>query len=409
VPVVCSRGDWASLLGGSPGSALRQMPGRHPTAYPRAVNRALRRAAGNPRLVDATIAFGLAIVGAIEVLIVPEIAPKPVALVCEIGAGLALLPRRRFPMATLLVVGLFNTISALAGVPINAPFVPFAALLISICTLATLATTERAVIGYLAVLGLFVVMVVSQDQGVGNFLFGFTFVTPIWLGGRALRARTMRAEDAERAEGERAREAVEEERRRIARELHDVISHSLAVLVLQAGAAEQVLDRDPSRARELLEAIRTTGQEAVGEMRIMLGLIRGDAPAPLGPQPRLGDLDALIERMEAAGLAVRLSVEGTRRDLSAALELSAYRIVQEGLTNALRHAGEATARVVLRYEERSLEVVVSDDGRGRMGPTGARSGLVGLAERVSLLGGRFDAGPRPEGGWTLRAVLPATR
>jgi signal transduction histidine kinase len=242
-------------------------------------------------------------------------------------------------------------------------------------------------------------------------LLGLVFLAG--LAGRSLQARAsaveQRAAALDREEEERAAAAAAEERRRIARELHDIVSHSLGVLVLQAGAAEQVLERDPDRAREVLRSIRATGQEAIGEMGTLLGLIRGEAVAAREPQPSLADLEGLIARTREAGLAVELEVEGDRRALPAALELSAFRIVQEGLTNALKHARTAQARVILRYGERELEVEVRDDGTGSANGRGSRRGLAGIGERVAVFGGRLEAGPRPDGGWTLRAAFPLSR
>jgi signal transduction histidine kinase len=221
-----------------------------------------------------------------------------------------------------------------------------------------------------------------------------------------------RAELLEREQDARAGAAIEAERRRIARELHDVISHSLGVLVLQAGAAEQVLERDPERAREVLRSIRSTGHEAIGEMDTLLGLIRGEAESSREPQPTLADLDRLVAKMREAGLDVGLEIEGERRALPAALELSAFRTVQEGLTNTLKHAGSAHARVTLRYGDEELEVEVVDDGSGggvNGNGNGGHRGLVGIGERVAVFGGRLDAGPGPDGGWTLRAEFPLSR
>jgi len=205
--------------------------------------------------------------------------------------------------------------------------------------------------------------------------------------------------------------AADDERRRIARELHDIISHSLGVLVLQAGAAEQVLERNPERAREVLRSIRATGQEAIGEMGTLLGVIRGEAVASREPQPSLADVDKLVTKMGEAGLEVGMEIQGERRALSPALELSAYRIVQEGLTNALKHAGSAHARVVLRYGADELEIEVANDGsaNGNGGGRGSRRGLAGISERVAVFGGHLDAGPRPDGGWALRAGFPLER
>jgi len=226
-------------------------------------------------------------------------------------------------------------------------------------------------------------------------------------------AQRTRISTLERNQELLAAAAADEERRRIARELHDIISHSLGVLVLQAGAAEQVLERDPERAREVLRSIRATGQEAIGEMGTLLGVIRGEVVASREPQPSLADVGRLVTKMGEAGLDVGMEIEGERRRLSPALELSAYRIVQEGLTNALKHAGGAHARVVLRYSDEELEIEVADDGgAGRNGNgngNGSRRGLAGIGERVAVFGGRLDAGPRADGGWSLRAGFPLDR
>lgn len=239
-------------------------------------------------------------------------------------------------------------------------------------------------------------------------LVGLTFLAG--LAGRGLKARAQdldhRAEALDDEEEERAAAAAARERQRIARELHDIISHSLGVVVLQAGAAEQVLERDPERAREVLASIRATGQEAIGEMSTLLGLIRADNDTSREPQPSLADLDRLIAKMNESGLAVELKTEGERPPLSSALELSAFRIVQEGLTNALKHAGGAHVQVTLRFREGDFEIEVVDDGPGAGNGHGGRHGLAGMRERVAVFGGTFESGPRVDGGWRLRAAFP---
>jgi signal transduction histidine kinase len=231
--------------------------------------------------------------------------------------------------------------------------------------------------------------------------------------GRAIRARTTalekRAEALDREEARRAAEAAAEERRRIARELHDIVSHSLGVVVLQAGAAQRVLDRDPERAREVLESIRATGQEAIGQMATLLGLLDAGPRASREPQPSLADLDGLVTRMRDAGLSVDLTVEGEPCLLPAALELSAFRVVQEGLTNALKHAGPAHVQAQVRYDDDELHVDVADDGSAADKGAGARRGLAGMRERVEIFGGRLEAGPQPRGGWALHATFPLVR
>ncbi len=244
-------------------------------------------------------------------------------------------------------------------------------------------------------------------------LAAFALPVTVGLATRALRGRTLVLEERtvtlEREQEQRAAAAVAEERWRIARELHDIISHGLGVVVLQAGAAEQVLDRDPAKAREALALIRATGQEAIGEMGTLVGLIRDDPEPSRDPQPTLADLERLVATTCALGLPVRMMTEGTAGRVPAAVELSAYRVVQESLTNALKHAGNARVSVVLRYQPDDLEVEVSDDGTGCPQGAGGRHGLTGLRERVSIFGGRFEAGRGQTGGWTVRASFPTAR
>jgi signal transduction histidine kinase len=356
--------------------------------------------------LDAVIAFVIALVGVAEVVTNGAIEPKGAALPCELALGVALFGRRRFPLATISLVAILGTIEAVAGVPMNAPWVPLAAYMIATYALASRSPNDRVAIGMAVISVAVAVQVISQHKGFGNFAFAIVFVAPIFLAGRTIRSRTVRADELERDQDARAQTAAEQERRRIARELHDVISHSLGVLVLQAGAAEQVLERDPAKAREVLHSIRKTGQEAISELVTLLAVAHGEIESSREPQPSLNELDQLTETMRQAGLRVEIAVEGSPRELPAAIELSAYRIVQEGLTNVLKHAGEASARVVVRYRERELEVEISDDGPGGQVGPGGRRGLAGISERVSVFGGRFDAGPNGGQGWTMRAALP---
>jgi signal transduction histidine kinase len=191
--------------------------------------------------------------------------------------------------------------------------------------------------------------------------------------------------------------------------MHDVVAHSLSVMVVQAEAAEAMLDADPERARRPLAAVQETGRSALGELRRMLGVLREmaeEGPA-LAPQPGLDGLDALVGQVRAAGLPVTVRIKGEPRPLPPGIDLSAYRIVQEGLTNALKHAGPARAEVLVAYDDDELELRVSDDGRGYdPDADGAGHGLVGMRERVALYGGSLDAGPLPEGGFALSARLP---
>lgn len=224
---------------------------------------------------------------------------------------------------------------------------------------------------------------------------------------RVVRDRDRRADVAERERDLAAREAVVEERARIARELHDAIAHNVSMMVVQAGAERRVLDDSQSSTREVLATVEQIGRGALTEMRRLVGMLRSDAGDPLAPQPGLADLPTLVTQVREAGLPVELSVEGERRDLPIGIELSAYRIVQEALTNALKHAGNARASVRVRYGANSLELEIADDGAGAtQAVAGGGHGLVGMRERVALYGGRFEAGRRPSGGFAVRVLLP---
>jgi signal transduction histidine kinase len=224
---------------------------------------------------------------------------------------------------------------------------------------------------------------------------------------RVLGDRERRARVAERERDVAAREAVVEERARIARELHDAIAHNVSMMVVQAGAERRVLDGTGSSTREVLETIERIGRGALTEMRRLVGMLRSDAADELTPQPGLSDLPTLVTQVREAGLPVELRVEGEPRELPVGIELSAYRIVQEALTNALKHAGEARASVQVRYGADSLELEIADDGHGGQAPVvSGGHGLAGMRERVALYGGRLDAGRRPSGGFAVRVLLP---
>lgn len=242
-------------------------------------------------------------------------------------------------------------------------------------------------------------------------------VTPLLIG-REMRTRRERAEElrrqVENAEKERlesARRAVEEERARIARELHDVVAHQMTVMTIQAEGARRIADGADPRIREALDTIKATGHAALNEMRRAVGLLResDDESSGLTPLPRLADLGSLVDRVRAAGVPVTLSVAGEARPLTDGVELSAYRIVQESLTNTVRHGGPGvSATVELAYGDDSLDVVVVDDGRGAAAvpSNGGGNGLVGIRERVAVLGGSLEAGAKPGGGYRVHASIP---
>ncbi len=219
--------------------------------------------------------------------------------------------------------------------------------------------------------------------------------------------RERRAQVAERERDVAAREAVLDERGRIARELHDAIAHNVSMMVLQAGAERRVLDPEVGATREVLEGIEQSGRSALTEMRRLVGMLRTDTADPLTPQPGLADLPTLITQVREAGMPVELRIEGDPRDLPVGVGLSAYRIVQEALTNVLKHADRAHATVRVRYAADSLELEIVDDGAGRPAAVaGGGHGLVGMRERVALYGGRFSADHVPDGGFAVRVLLP---
>jgi signal transduction histidine kinase len=219
------------------------------------------------------------------------------------------------------------------------------------------------------------------------------------------------AERLRRAEAEHeaeTRRAVEAERARIASELHDVVTHNVSVMVVQAGAARRVLDSSPEEARGALRAVEASGRTAMGELRHLLGLLApaGGEEAVLVPQPGAGQIRALVDRVRAAGLDVELTVTGTR-DLPPGVDLAAYRVVQEALTNVIKHAVTGRAVVSIEYRADDLLITVLDEGGyPQAAPASGGRGLIGLRERIGLYGGELDAGPRPGGGWRVQARIP---
>jgi signal transduction histidine kinase len=255
-------------------------------------------------------------------------------------------------------------------------------------------------------------LLIAEDRA--DFPFDLFVIGAPWLGGRALRTSRLRARELESLTAElasereeRARLAVAAERARSARELHDVVAHSVSTMVVQAEAGEALLDSHPKRARDAFASIQETGREALTEMRRLLGLLRrGDRALALVPQPSMMRLENLLARVREAGLAVELDIEGQPRLLPPGLDLSAYRIVQEALTNTLKHAGATNAWVNVRYRDHALELEIVDDGHS--GSNGAREGygIAGMRERVKLFGGELEAGRRSDGGYAVRARLP---
>lgn len=239
-----------------------------------------------------------------------------------------------------------------------------------------------------------------------------TFMTVAWAAGLLARRPVLQARTAEeraaRLEAEQAlaaERAAQEERQRIARELHDIIAHSVSVMTMQAGAVRRLLPADQERERAALVSIEQTGRDAMAEMRRLVGLLKDDAAASLAPQPGLASLDALVAKVAEAGLPVHVTVEGEPQNLSAGVDLTAFRVVQEALTNALKYAGPAHACVTLGWAPGELAIEVTNDGQPPQHHA-AGFGLAGMRERLALYGGRLESGPRNDGGYVVRAHLP---
>ena len=368
------------------------------------------------RLLHLLVRYGDPVLGAtLAGLVVIQIAgvdaplwAKAVTTACALLLGTAVAVRVRFP---LILLSLLLALSLL-GIALPKRLGDVAAiglfLVLAIYTAAAHTGGRRA----LAAGGLTIALAVGaaigdpEELNVAAVVFFSLVAGGPWVAGRVVRRRRLSEARLER-EKLAAEAAIAEERTRIARELHDVVAHAISVIVLQARGGRKVLTEEPEEARHALDAIEHTASQALDEMRRLLGLLReSDEPLALAPRPTLAGLDDLIAQVRGAGLPVKLSVEGEPTELPPGVDLSAYRIVQEALTNALKHAGPATARVTVRYGRGELDLEVSDDGAGGEDGSGAGQGLAGIRERVAVFGGDVEAGSRPEGGYAVRARLP---
>ena len=324
-----------------------------------------------------------------------------------LGAA-ALIVQRRFPVPAVTVAGVSTAFYYIGPFPDGPEMLTFA-----IASFLAAARGQRlaAYLGTAAGLAIFAwAEFLVGPARVGRFVSVLAWVLVVLCAGevsryhRAYIAETRhRADEAERTREEEARRRATEERLRIARELHDVLAHKISLINVQAGAA--LHRREPEQAYTALSAIKDASKETLRELRTTLGVLRQvDAAGPLGPAPSLDRLGELIERTKDAGLPVRLVVSGDRTALPAPVDLAAYRIVQEALTNAVRHAGSATATVLVRYDANQVIVEVNDDGNGAESAEG--NGIRGMRERAATLGGTLAASPRPGGGFLVRAALP---
>jgi signal transduction histidine kinase len=352
----------------------------------------------HPSLIDAVLvlAFGAGYVGSAihQHHFFPGV-PFAVATV------LPLYWRRRFPILVLALV----TAATVGDSLVYSNDVPIGP---ALAIYSVAAHVERRRSLRACAVAAVVLLAAFGSASLGHLIPNALLFVAAWIGGDSLgtrRAYTRELEEkSERLERERETESarvVAEEQARIARELHDVIAHSLSVIVVQAAAANDVFEARPERARDALREIESTGRGALSELRRLLGAVRGD----YAPLPGLEQLDDLVSQVRSAGLDVTVTIEGEPHELPAGVDLSAYRIVQEALTNTLKHAGATRADVALRFANGTLDVEVRDDGRGNGDGGGTGSGLIGMRERVATYGGSLDAGPAARG-WRVRARFP---
>jgi signal transduction histidine kinase len=383
------------------------------------------------RLIDLGMTFVIASLGVFEYFVFGEVytdnsvientrEPEPMLLVLTVATILPVAVRRVTPVWSVIVghVGYVLTTGLDFQVTSSAQFsllIPLYGL--ALYTAPRVADLTRGAVT-VAMVGWVGLGALVSNIPAGLIPIVLMVYVAVWIIGNNARARQENArlleERAQRAEEDRESEAiraVRTERERIARELHDVVAHSITVMTVQAAGAKRVLHEDPAQTADALDAIEATGRQTLNEMRRMVGVIRADEEnMGLAPQPGLTGLPDLIEHVEASGLPVRWSMTGEAVPLPPGIELTAYRIVQEALTNAMKHAGpEASADVEIRFAPDGLHIDVVDDGRGAA--TWARSGtghgLLGMRERVNLYGGDVQAGPHPGGGYQVKARIPA--
>ncbi|MEO8541634.1 MAG: histidine kinase [bacterium] len=382
---------------------------------------------GRRLMVDWLPAIGLLVLTQVSIWVQPTTlkipGPQLAATVLYFAMAISLGFRRSAPIPALgmaLAVGaweIFRESDLQQG-----SFESFVSLCLATYAIGAYSHSRKAVIAGLLLPALIPIgdtihrhLVDDTNQLVSEVLPYWIWAAAICLIGRGVRDRHIligrlgeRADRLEREREEKARAAVAEERARIARELHDVVAHGVSVMVVQAGAARRVLHTAPAQAEQSLLAVEATGRQSLAEMRRLLGVLRTDSDSlTLAPQPGLGRVDDLVERVRGAGLPVELHSEGESRDLPIGVDLVAYRVIQEGLTNVLKHAGQARATVTIGYRQDCIDLEVRDDGKGKAAQTDGRGhGLFGMRERVGLYGGRVHAESLETGGFVVRATIP---
>lgn len=364
---------------------------------------------GKPRVFDAVLA---AVVFVLSIFLVlgedtlswrqfDEITPTAV-LVSAVASG-SLLWRRTRPLVILGLLMALEVLPSSVAPPDSTLAIPFA-----LYSAGRYGENDRWNFLLLAAAVVIVSIPTYMDnEDLAEFALAVIFMFGIWYAGRRVRFRGERLADLEERRREEALRTVVEERTRIARELHDVVAHRVSLMTVQAGAARTIATDDPEKAAEAMRAVEQAGREVLGELRHLLGVLRPDAEGDLFPQPGLIDIPHLVDEFNETGLEVTLSVHGEEVELPVRVELAVYRIVQESLTNALRHAGpDARAIVRLETNGEGVRIEVTDDGIGASPGANGGHGTIGMRERAQLLGGSFHAGPRPRGGYSVFAYLP---
>ncbi len=365
-----------------------------------------------PLAIDVALA-GAALIAGLAEVIGGERAAEPAWRVVPlaVAGSLVLVVRRRWPLT---VLGAVLACALALTLGFGFLWLPFSVMLAVYTVAAHYPRPAAAYAGAAAAIALAPAIGSAEASEPLRIVPMYGLYAAAWILGDSLRTRRAylreleeKARRLEREREEEARRAVAEEQARIARELHDVIAHNVSVMVVQAAAGRDVFDAQPERAREALRSIEATGRSALAELRRLLGAIRQPGGPSLAPQPTLAELDRLLDQVRSAGLEVTARVDGSIADLPQGVDLSAYRIVQEALTNTLKHGRASTASVVVRRTAGGLEVAVSDDGVGANG-NGASGGqgLIGMRERVVLFGGELRAGPGSRGGFEVRASFP---